>query len=75
MNTSESEKADEREIKSAKRMHAKKYAGWTNRGPDVLDLPPPSELFPGTRSRPRGQVFHLEDVERDLKQRYLHKKH
>ena len=71
MYKSESERAAAREIEDARKTHAKKYAGWTNRGPDVLDLPPPSVLFPGSKPRPQGQVFRLEDVERDMKQKYL----
>ena len=74
MYTSETERkaAAAREIENARKVHAKKYAGSMTRGPQVPDIPFP--LFKSSRPRPLGQVLKLEDVERDLKQKYLQKK-
>ena len=69
MYKSESERADAREIEDVRKLHAKKYASSMSREPDVSNIPLP--LFPLKKSRPLGQVFRLEDVEREMKQRYL----
>ena len=72
MYKSESARAAAREIEDVRKLHAKKYASSMSREPDVSNIPLP--LFPLNKPRPLGQVFRLEDVEREMKQRYLNKK-